>query len=198
MKVIGFSGSPRKGANTDRLVSHVLAGAQSAGAETAFFRIADLNIKGCISCYYCKSHDTCSIKDDMQGLYKEMLGADAVVIGSPVYMGQMTGQTKTFVDRLLPLLNADFTTRLTKRPALVLAFTQGQPDTGMFLPYMESTKQMLAFMGFAAKEIVVAGATREKADVDQQTDLTARAKALGAGLLGASIAKIKRKTLAPL
>ena len=44
MKVIGLSGSPRREANTDRLVAQVLAGAQTAGAETAYFRIADLNI----------------------------------------------------------------------------------------------------------------------------------------------------------
>ena len=191
MKVIGFSGSPRKDANTDRLVAHVLAGAQKAGAGTAFFRIADLNIKGCISCYYCKSHDTCSIKDDMQGLYKEIHAANAVVIGSPVYMGQMTGQTKTFVDRLLPMLNADFTTRLQKRPGLVLAFTQGQPDTSMFLPYMENTKQMFGFLGFTAKEIIVAGGTREQADVDKQTELTAKARSLGASLLTGFHAKAK-------
>ena len=183
MKVIGFSGSPRKDANTDRLVAHVLAGAQTAGAETEFFRIADLNIKGCISCYYCKSHQTCSIKDDMQGLYKEIHAADAVVIGSPVYMGQMSGQTKTFIDRLLPLLNADFTTRLKKHPDLVFVFTQGHPDTAMFRPYMDNTHRMLGFLGFDPKEIIVAGGTREKADVDKQTDLMARAKALGEGLL---------------
>ena len=189
MKVIGFSGSPRKNANTDRLVARVLAGAQAGGAETEFFRVADLKIKGCISCYYCKSHETCSIKDDMQRLYRKIHGADAVVIGSPVYMGQMTGQTKTFVDRLLPLLNADFTTRLRKRPVLVLAFTQGHPDTGMFRPYMESTNAMLGFMGFTPGEIIAAGGTRQKADVDKQTDLMARAKAVGASLSKAPQAK---------
>jgi multimeric flavodoxin WrbA len=193
MKVIGISGSPRKDGNTDRLVVHVLAGARTAGAATELFRIADLNIKGCVSCYYCKSHTTCSIKDDMQGLYKELHAADAVVVGSPVYMGQMSGQTKTFVDRLLPLLNADFTTRLKKRPAVVLAFTQGQTDTDMFRPYMESTHQMLGFLGFSPGGIIVAGGTREKADVDKQADLVARAEALGASLLGGSPAKARTR-----
>jgi multimeric flavodoxin WrbA len=184
MKVIGFSGSPRKNANTDRLVLQVLAGAKEQGAETSFFRVADLNIRGCTSCYYCKSHDTCSIRDDMQSLYKELYAADAVVIGSPVYMGQMTGQTKIFMDRLLPLLNADFSTRLKKRPSLVLAFTQGQPDTGMFMPYIESTKRVFGFMGFSPKDILVAGATRQPEDIDKQKDLMAKAKAIGADLGG--------------
>ena len=192
MRVIGFSGSPRRNANTDRLVAHVLAGARTAGANTDFFRIAGLTIKGCISCYYCKAHETCSIKDDMQAIYKEIHAADAVVIGSPVYMGQMSGQTKIFIDRLLPLLNADFTTRLTKHPTLVSVFTQAQPDTDMFKPYMENTHRMLGFLGFNPKEIIVAGGTRGKADVDQQTDLVARAKALGSSLLKGPRAKAKR------
>ena len=183
MKVVGFSGSPRKDANTDRLVRQVLAGAKAAGAETKFIRIADLKISGCISCYHCKTHDTCSIKDDMQDIYKDIHGADACVIGSPVYMGQVSGQTKIFWDRLLPLFNADFSTRLKKHPALVLVFTQGQPDISMFKPYMENTKQMFGFMGFNPKEIIVAGGTREKADVDKQKDLMAKAKEAGAGLV---------------
>ena len=189
MKVIGFSGSPRKDANTDRLVNQVLAGAKAAGGDTKLFRLDDLNIRGCTSCYYCRTHDTCSVQDDMQALYKELHSADAVVIGSPVYMGQVSGQTKIFMDRLLPLFNADFSTRLKKRPSLVLAFTQGQPDTGLFMPYIENTKQVFAFMGFTPKEILVAGATRAKDDVDKQKDLMAKAKAAGAALVKGSRAR---------
>ena len=56
----------------------------------------------------------------------------------------------------------------------------------MFLPYMENTKQMFGFLGFTAKEIIVAGGTREQADVDKQTELIARARSLGAGLFSGS------------
>ncbi|MDD5678354.1 MAG: flavodoxin family protein [Kiritimatiellae bacterium] len=194
MKVIGFSGSPRKDANTDRLVRQVLAGAREAGAETKFIRIADLKISGCTSCYHCKTHYTCSIKDDMQAIYAVIHGADACVIGSPVYMGQVSGQTKIFWDRLLPLFNADFSTRLKKHPALVMVFTQGQTDTGMFKPYMENTKQVFGFMGFKTREIIVAGAMMEKADVDKQKDLMARAKETGAGLAEAELTAKAFKT----
>ena len=189
MQVIGFSGSPRKDANTDRLVRQVLAGAGAEGAETQFFRIADLSIKGCISCYYCRAHDTCAMKDDMQDIYKALHAADAVVVGSPVYMGQMSGQTKIFVDRLLPLLNADFTTRLKKQPALVLAFTQGQPDTASFMPYIENTQQFFGFLGFSPKAVLVAGGTREKDDVTKQKDVMDRAAATGASLVRDSRAR---------
>ena len=181
-KIIGFSGSPRKNGNTDRLVLQVLGGAADAGAETKFFRIADLGITGCVSCYHCKTHETCAILDGMQALLAEIQTADAVVLGTPVYMGQMSGQTKIFVDRLLPVMNADFTTRLQKRPGMVLALTQGQPDSTAYHTYAEETQKMFGFLGFTPKKILVACGTRALSDVEQQAELMAGAWTVGASL----------------
>lgn len=50
MHIIGSSGSPREGGNTDRLVRQALAGAAQAGAKTQFYRVADLKIHGCVAC----------------------------------------------------------------------------------------------------------------------------------------------------
>ena len=186
MKVIGISGSPRKDGNTDRLVQRVLGGAAEAGAETRFFRLVDLSIKGCVSCYFCRTIDSCAINDDMHPLYEEIHAADAVVLGSPVYMGQMSGQTKIFMDRLLPLLNPDFTTRLKNRPALVLAFTQGQADLSMFRPYVDGTAHAFGFLGFAPAEVLIAGGTREKSDVESQPEMMAEAHAVGKRVGGAA------------
>ena len=194
MNVIGLSGSPRKNANTDRLVCAILDGARGAGADTEFLRLADLDIKGCAGCLYCRIHETCFIRDDMQSLYQKLHSADAVVVGSPVYMGQMTSQTKQFTDRLFPLVNADFTTRLKKRPQLVLAFTQGQPDAAMFRPYMENTRQIFGFLGFAAAEIIVGGGTRGTQDIMGQDDLLQKARATGTRLASGSLPKRKLRT----
>lgn len=182
-KVIGFSGSPRKDANTDRLVRQVLAGAAEAGAETKFFHVAELGVQGCKSCYHCKTHLTCSIPDGMQALLAEVLSADAVVLGTPVYMGQMSGQLKIFVDRLLPVMNADFSTRLQKHPTMVLALTQGVPDLEEYGAYATSTQEMFGFLGFTPGEVLVAGGTRAPADVEGQQELMARAKSVGAKLV---------------
>jgi multimeric flavodoxin WrbA len=181
-RVIGFSGSPRQGANTDRLVRRVLAGAAEAGAGTAFFRVADLDVKGCVSCFHCFAHGTCSLRDGMGALLQEIHAADAVVLGSPVYMGQMTGQLKLFFDRLLPLMDATFQTRLKKRPAVVLALTFGETTPDYYRSYAESTRQMLGFLGFTPGEILLAAGTRAPDDIEKQADLLARAQAIGAGL----------------
>ena len=93
MKIIGFSGSPRKNGNTSWAVEQILNGSNQAGAETVLFSSSDFDIKPCRGCYGCKNGDNgCGIKDDMQKVYAELKDADAVVFASPVYMGQMTGQ----------------------------------------------------------------------------------------------------------
>lgn len=186
MKVIGFSGSPRKDGNTDRLVRQVLNGAAGAGAETKFVRVADAAIKGCVACYHCRPTGVCALRDDMAPLLAEVLAADAVVLGSPVYMGQMTGQLKLFVDRLLPVLKPDYTTRLAKQPTLLCVYTQGNEDAAAFRPYMEQTSRFLGFLGFAPKGFLAATGTRAKDDIEKQAGLMAEARAAGAALVAAA------------
>lgn len=179
MKVLGFVGSPRREGNTARLVKAVLAAAGSKGAETKCFQLSDMHIGGCRSCYFCRGNTGCATKDDMIPVYDELFSCDAVVIGSPVYMWQMSGQTKLFVDRLLPVLNPDFTSRLARKPKLVLAFTQGQGDPAAFKSYVDSTAQVLGFLGFNVRDSIVAGATREPSDVEKQPGIMAAARAAG-------------------
>jgi len=183
MTVFGFSGSPRQGANTDRLVAAVLAGAAEAGATTRLLRPTDLAMQPCRACMWCRENRGCSIQDDFSPLWPELYEADALVIGSPVYMWQMTAQTKTLVDRLYPVLNADFSSRMSKRPKLALCFTQGHPDGNSFRPYFEHTAAMLRFLGFDVQPPLSATGTRAPDAIEAQTELLARARALGRSLV---------------
>ncbi len=94
MKVLGLVGSPRKNGNTEVMVKAALKGAKDSGAETSIINIPQLNISGCKACMYCRTHDGCAVKDDMQKIYKEIETSDAVVIGFPVYMLSMNAQNK--------------------------------------------------------------------------------------------------------
>jgi multimeric flavodoxin WrbA len=98
MNILGFTASPRKQGNTAWTVDKILEGAKEQGAETQSWYSSDLDIKPCLSCYGCRQGDLagertrCIIKDDMQKLYDALEHADALVLGSPVYMGQMSAQ----------------------------------------------------------------------------------------------------------
>lgn len=105
--IFALCGSARKGGNTDLLIEELFAGAREMGAETKKVYLSDLNLKPCTGCVYCKENEGCSVDDDMKCLLDEIRRAHAVVIGSPVYMGQVSGQTKVFLDRLYQLRRGD-------------------------------------------------------------------------------------------
>jgi multimeric flavodoxin WrbA len=95
--------SPRKGGNTEILISEALAGAQESGAKVELLRICEMKIAPCDGCETCHQSGECKIKDDMQKVYKKMLTADGIIIGSPVYFWTVSGQTKIFMDRTYAL-----------------------------------------------------------------------------------------------
>jgi len=106
MNVIAVNGSPRKNWNTATLLQKALDGAASQGAETEIFHLYELNYKGCISCFACKtrngqSYGICAVKDDLTPLLKKVAEADAVIMGSPIYFGTVTGEMKSFMERLM-------------------------------------------------------------------------------------------------
>jgi multimeric flavodoxin WrbA len=107
MKVIGINGSPRKKWNTATLLTNALDGAASKGADTELVHLYDLDFKGCISCFACKTIDSphsgkCAVKDGLSPLLEKIeKEADAIVLGSPIYFGSMTGEMRSFMERLL-------------------------------------------------------------------------------------------------
>lgn len=105
MKVIAINGSPRKKWNTATLLEKALEGAMSRGADTELAHLYDLNYQGCISCFACKtidgpSYGRCAIKDGLTPLLEKIAGADAMILGSPIYFGTVTGEMRSFMERL--------------------------------------------------------------------------------------------------
>ncbi|MDK2963527.1 MAG: hypothetical protein PWQ29_921 [Verrucomicrobiota bacterium] len=106
MKVIAFNGSPRKKWNTATLLEKALEGASSKGAETELIHLYDLNYKGCISCFSCKmkngkNYGRCAVKDDLTPIFEKIPDAQALLFGSPIYLGTATGQMRSFMERLV-------------------------------------------------------------------------------------------------
>ena len=106
MKVIAINGSPRKTWNSATLLGKALEGAAGQGAETELVHLYDLDYKGCVSCFACKtrggnSYGTCALKDGLTPILQRIIEADALIIGSPIYFGSVTGETRSFLERLL-------------------------------------------------------------------------------------------------
>lgn len=103
VKVIGIIGSPRTGSNTEIYVKKALETAENAGVETEIINLAQAEIEPCIACDICKSTGECSIYDDMRQITRKLEEAHGIIIGSPVYFGNVTSQLKMFMDRSRPL-----------------------------------------------------------------------------------------------
>jgi multimeric flavodoxin WrbA len=102
MKVLGISGSPRIGGNTEYAVRHVIDAIRSRlpKVEVEFLRITDYKIEHCRGCRYCMKATECVIKgDDLMLLVHKMLSADLIIIGAPIYWYGPPGVLKDFIDR---------------------------------------------------------------------------------------------------
>ena len=183
MKVLGISFSYRHG-NSQALVEHILKGAKDAGAETELVRFCDLEVKNCKGCGFCKApgNDTCSIKDDMQDLYKKIDAADALVFGAPVYFGRMNAPAYTFIDRLYAKLNPDFSLRISGGKKMAVAVTcGGGPEEDM-----ENINKYLTtvggFFGWESKGLICGNGLMEKDAVLKCGDKLKEAEKLGKSL----------------
>ena len=103
--VILISSSPRKNGNSDLLCNEFIKGAKEAGnnAEKIFLR--DLKINYCSGCGYCNTSKECIQKDDMAECINKLINADVIVFATPIYFYSISGQMKTFIDRLCPKYN---------------------------------------------------------------------------------------------
>lgn len=106
MKIIAINGSPRKNGITASLLDKAMEGAVLNGAEVELVHLYDLNYKGCIGCLSCKNREgksfgKCAIKDDLTPILGKILNADAIIIGSPIYLGSLTGEARSFMERLV-------------------------------------------------------------------------------------------------
>lgn len=107
MKVLGLVGSPRKGGNTDLLVSAVLEGAEKKKHATEKVYLYPLDIGVCVDCRACKKGKLeCALKDGMKDLYTKLEEADAIVFGTPLYWYGPSGKMKLLIDRLRPYIES--------------------------------------------------------------------------------------------
>ena len=141
VKVLAINGSPRTKCNTATLLTNALEGAASQGAETELVHLYKLNFKGCISCFACKlkngeSYGRCAVKDDLTPILKKAEEADAIILGSPIYLGTATGEMRSFMERLIfPYLvyDANHSTLFTKKIKTGLIYTMGAKEDQMKL-----------------------------------------------------------------
>lgn len=130
-KILIIDGGPRRNMNTARMLQKFAEGANSMSGdiEVKTVRLYGLDYKGCMSCLACKIKDkvsnVCRFQDALTPVLEEISQADGLVLGSPVYFGEVTGQMRSFLERLaFPWLSYnDYSLTAPKRMPVVLIET---------------------------------------------------------------------------
>jgi multimeric flavodoxin WrbA len=174
MKIIAICGSPRKSqSRTGQILSELLSGAQGAGSEVEYIDITTLNIDCCLACDRCHHLGRCAQKDNFNDLFEKMFESSGIVLGSPVYIFQVTAQLKAFIDRLGHAIHCQ--RLLGKYGAVVTtAGGSGQDETA---DYMES---LLNRMGVQCVGRIAC--TLDDGPVPTGSDVMQRAGELGRSL----------------
>jgi multimeric flavodoxin WrbA len=132
-----IDGGPRKNFNTASMLQKIAEGAGSVSSEIEVktVRLYGLDYKGCMSCMACKikgkASNVCKFKDALTPILEEIAEADGLVLGSPIYFGDVTGQMRTFLERLaFPWLSYnDYSMTAPKRMPVILVETMnGTPE----------------------------------------------------------------------
>ena len=108
-KIVILNGSPRRNGNTSALVKAFTEGAESVGNTVTEFFLNSMEIHGCMGCFGGHSSKECPCvqKDDMSKIYPEVKEGDVIVLATPLYYWNMSGQLRTAVDRLFALEEGD-------------------------------------------------------------------------------------------
>lgn len=164
MKVVAVLGSPRSRASSSYLVERFLDVASANGAETSSFILNNLKFIGCQGCYGCKRRvDTCVIQDDLTSVLSAVAGCDVLVLGSPVYIHDVTGQLKCFIDRAFSYLTPDFEepgakpSRLAPGKKMFFIVTQGHPDANAFNDVPPRYEAFFRMLGFNTQHVIASG-----------------------------------------
>ncbi|MCC6442804.1 MAG: flavodoxin family protein [Armatimonadetes bacterium] len=104
MTIIAVQTSPNEDGLTARMAKAALEGAEQAGAQTEMIHLRSLNIGLCLACESgwgpCGKEGRCNQDDDFEMVRQKLASADAFVLSSPVYFGEVSEITKCFLDRL--------------------------------------------------------------------------------------------------
>ncbi|MBI5251036.1 MAG: flavodoxin family protein [Desulfomonile tiedjei] len=184
MKIVAILGSPRAKSNSTALARTILSTAADKGAETSEFLLNKLAYKGCQACETCKTKlDHCVLKDDLTKALEAIKEADAVILTSPNYFGEVSGQFKAFFDRTYSFLNADFTSRLKPGKSFVFIFAQGQPSLEAYTDVYARYEMWLTRYGFSQKHLLRMNGPRPADSVSQRPDLLEEARKIGEALV---------------
>ena len=185
MKVLAVLGSPRKNGNSTTLARRFLNVAEHGRATIKCYRLNELDYKPCQACYACKTRlDHCALEDDLTPVLQALAQCDVAVIATPVYYGDISAQTKAFIDRTFSFVKPDFherddPVRFAPGKKMVWIITQESPEGHHDDIFERYGSMFKVYAGFDTHLIRAAGVeapgeVSRKPEILEQTEVLAR------------------------
>ncbi len=168
-KIVVVNAGPRRGWNTDTLITEAAKGAEAAGATIQRFDLFRLDkYTGCVSCFGCKKEKNkgrCVCRDGLAPVLDAIRESDGLIIGSPNYLSELTASFRALYERLIfqnltynleaPCCNA--------HPVpVLLIMTSNAPDTNYLGLVQNYQRTLSGFVG--PTEVLVSGDTLQLKD----------------------------------
>lgn len=113
MKVTCLIGSPRRDGSTATIAREVCRALSDNGVRLTEYTLSSHDVKYCIGCKTCEQNGTCIQDDDVRPIIESFFASNLVIVASPSYWGDITGQLKAFIDRCTPYGNTNPARRLS-------------------------------------------------------------------------------------
>ncbi|MBR2178786.1 MAG: flavodoxin family protein [Selenomonadaceae bacterium] len=168
-KIIILNGSPRVKGNTSALVNEFTRGAEEVGCEVKIFQLDKMNIHGCKGCFGGGKNieSPCVQKDDMDKIYPVYREADIVVLATPLYYWNFSGQLRTTFDRLFAVAECDPNYRNPKKESVLLMAAEGYG----FDDALQYYQNLMKHLGWTELGHVLAGGVMKVGDIKDHKEL---------------------------
>lgn len=178
-KIVVLNGSPRANGNTSALIASFAKGATEAGNTVASFHLQSMNIGGCLGCFGGgKNPDSpCVQKDDMDKIYPAYREADIVVLASPLYYWNVSGQLKCAFDRLFAVAEGNPGYKNPVKDCILIMAAESDEYEETVYWY----DRLLKHLGWTDRGRVLAGGVLSPGDVNDKPEME-QARKLGASI----------------
>ena len=178
MKILAVVGSPRKGGNTDVLVSKIAEGALTGGAEVEVLHLGELQVRECDGCHACWRGRVCSKDDDMRQIYPKIAASDAIVFGTPVYWYGPTALMKGFIDRFV-YFNCEANRPMIRGKRAVVAVVLEETHEQTWRPVVEFFEKSLGYLEMKPAGTIIVPGVGKKGEILARQDRLEEAYQLG-------------------
>lgn len=175
-KVTIISSSLRKNSNSEILANEFIKGAKENGNEINLINLKDIKMQFCIGCLSCGKTHKCVLKDGVtKKMIDEICGSDVIVFVTPVYYYAVSGQLKTFIDRMNPIYSMDY-----KFKDIYVISTAAEDEVRTFKGIKEDIKGFVdCYEGTKVKGTLFAGGLEKPNDAKKDKELLKKAYEMG-------------------